>query len=120
MGVGLWWPGRSYLSQPLSQLEKHFVEKEKENLEGVKFWGCMKGYRGSSTRAEIAAIAIALMSNVPVHIATDSANSKTSLDTLLEDLRNKEIQCEDEWHYEEWPMKEQWTLIKDGDLWHKI
>ena len=120
MGVGLWWPCRTYATQPLSPLENMFVENDEEKIDGVRFWGCMKGHRGSSTRAEIAAIVIALLSKVPVHIATDSANAKKGLEELIMYLKQSENQKDNEWHYEEWPMGKHWSLINDGDLWHQV
>ena len=120
MGVGLWWPERTYLTQPLSDLEKKFVGKGEENLEGVSLWGCMSGHQGSSTRAEIAAIVVALMSSVPVHIATDSANAKNGLEKLKHSLRHADENSDNELYYEEWPMGKHWSLINDGDLWHQV
>ena len=120
MGVGLWWPNRSYITQPLTDLEKDFVEHETEQIDGVKMWGSMKGHRGSSTRAEIAAIILALLSDVPINIATDSANAKNGLDKLITYMKEEAEQNESEWHYEEWPMGKHWSFVHDGDLWEQV
>ena len=119
LGVGIWWPGRKYIDHELSHQELKYSSGNKETNEGVQLWACMKGYRGSSTRAEIAAIILAMMTPRAIHVATDSSSAKHGFDTLLNYLLYDDLRDKNKPHYEEWPMGKNWSLLNDGDLWHQ-
>ena len=70
-GAGIWWPGRKLGNHPLSQREIEMAWEEQET-DGVKLSTAIAGYGGSSTRAEIAGVLVALAATGGVHIATDS------------------------------------------------
>ena len=68
-GFGMYWP------EPLTDEEKAqiqmytFHQKEKD---GTSMWGRMTGQHAHSTRTELAALLIARLRPIPLHIATDS------------------------------------------------
>ena len=102
-----------------SRARKKYLCGNIETSEGVKLWACMRGYRGSSTRAEIAAIILAMLTPNAIHVATDSNNAKLGFEKLIAYIQEQDIRENNENHYEEWPMGKHWSLINDGDLWQQ-
>ena len=80
----------------------------------MAMWGPLKGMWQSSTRAELAALVIAMHIEVPLHIGIDNKAVVDKATALIEKARQiakkggkqpKRI------------MKRPWSLQNDGDLW---
>ena len=70
--AGLWWPGRSLTEHPLSALEQ-VMAHDVASKGGLELLAFLDGPISSSTRAELLGVIITIMSNLPVHVALDSA-----------------------------------------------
>ena len=122
LGYGVWWTARVLALHPISNQEHqhtngHHEDKEKCN---VRLWGQLCGHRGSSTRAEIAAILVALCPGMPTHIGTDSKSAMTVFLKLKSEIERRRSWPKDVPIYNEWPMGVSWKLADDGDLWEQI
>ena len=100
-GAGVFWPGRKEL---LSDAEEQMAYAE-DHHSGLKLYTALGGFGGSSTRTELAAGILAISSDVPVHIGTDSAAFQRKANKLLSWLRGGRRARAD------------WRMQSDGDLW---
>ena len=86
----------------------------------VRIAGKLDGHRGSSTRAEIAGILMALNAGIAAHIATDSQSAMTTFLILKRCAQQRACRNDDQVFYDEWPLGNHWMLINDGDLWEQV
>ena len=73
-GYGIWWPGTDAdTAKEQGRLERlrNYVIEEKWN-DGLAMWGPLKGMWQSSTRAELAALVIAMHIEVQLHVGIDN------------------------------------------------
>ena len=82
-GMGVYWPGRSALTDPLNQMESECAATEVSN-DGVKLWGAVCVHKCSSTRTEVAAGIIAAMADRAIHLGTDSRSFQLKLQGILD------------------------------------
>ncbi len=73
-GSGVWWPNRDLKLRPLSSGEEELAHIRVDR-DGVRLYTPIGGYSGSSTRTELAAGILAVLTNGPVHIGSDSKKS---------------------------------------------
>ena len=71
-GFGVWWPSRVLAEHPLIAIELSFSHQKDPSDGSVSLFGCLKGQRASSTRAEIMAGIIGAAGPGAIHQATDS------------------------------------------------
>ncbi len=100
-GFGVWWPKRA-AERPVTQQEQSLASHRRDEA-GTRLWGAATGQRSSSTRTELAAGVVSLLSGEPVHQGTDSMAFKTVADLILDDAPQR--------------RRKPWSLRKDGDLW---
>ena len=118
-GAGIWWPKRNVKDQPINENETCYTHDGYFTDDGLKLYSAIKGLKGSSTRAEIIAIMIALLSDIPIHVATDSENAKRGYCEIINFLTEQDLDEGEGDGYENWPMERHWSLITDGDLWEQ-
>ena len=126
--MGIYWPDRDFNEHPLEEQEARYMVSEQQQ-HGVAMWGVFAALRGSSTRCEIATAIIAILSERPVHVGTDSLALVKKGTVILEhqQQRNKTKLKEQDGTlilggatshlHRESPWKQRWQLMKDGDLW---
>jgi ribonuclease HI len=100
-GAGVWWPGRKHW---LNNAEDELAIIEKHD-DGVRLYTPIGGFSGSSTRTELAAAILAISSNGPVHLGTDSKAFVLRANFILDLIRQNKL------------PKVRWGLMSDGDLW---
>jgi hypothetical protein len=114
-GAGVWWPRRQILRcdltgdqylNPLSEAEMCLAH-HCQTPDGLQLYTKIGGFRGSSTRTELAAGIIAMVANGSVHIASDSAAFVLRANVLLGFLADGYIVQPGK------PL----GLTSDGDLW---
>ncbi len=103
-GAGIWWPARNLVDVPLSTAEEELAHGDC-NAEGVRLFTSIGGFGGSSTRTELAAGVIAISSQGPVRLGTDSEAFRSNAVGIIESIKRSDRR------------KAQWKTTSDGDLW---
>ena len=97
----MWWPQRQISNHRASDAESELAVSD-----GVQFATHIGGYSSSSTRTELAAGTVALVSHRPVHLGSDSEafvnKGQTIVERALQGL----------------PTNICWQTTSDGDLWY--
>ena len=101
-GFGVWWADRNLETHPLTALERTWTTW-KEELGKPSLWGSLSGHRASSTRTELAAGSVSMLSTSPVHQATDSMAYSKKMEKILAGQDMTE--------------RRPWGIQTDGDLW---
>lgn len=111
---GMWWP------DPPSESENEQMTRytfQQTVAQGTMMWGSMVGQHAHSTRTEHAALLIAMLSPIPLNIATDSQAMMDKAEYLI----NQAILWQLKMGTDQWttatPCGKAWGLQKDGDLW---
>lgn len=73
-------------------------------------------HRGSSTRAEFAAVIFALTSHIPINVGIDSLAAITTINRILYHIKQRDDNPNDQYLCNEWPCGKPWALIDDGDV----
>ena len=97
----MWWPDRS--KEDLSEEEKNFAQFEtykepadifdcesRAGREGVMLWNAFNTRLNSSTRCELGAAILALLSPINVNIGIDNATVVKKRDEIINHLRRQE------------------------------
>jgi len=113
-GAGIWWPNRDATGCSKQGLTRKLVSDAEHEIaycvqkdEGTMLYTAIGGFAGSSTRAELAAGLVAIMSDGPVHIGSDSKVFVDEAKRLLKLLRKGTQHAH----------RRPWSTINDGDLW---
>ena len=104
-GAGVWWPGRDTRIKPLSKAELEMAYHLQCN-DGLRVMLPVPGTAGNSTRMELAAAILAMLSDDPVNFGTDSQAFIDKANACIQRIRDG------------LPPREPWGVQKDGDLWH--
>ena len=89
---------------PIGQAERHLAHAE-QRAGGVELITHLVGFGGTSTRAELAAAIVALSSDLPVHLGTDSRAFKLKAEQVHELVKAERA------------PRRPWQTQCDGDLW---
>ena len=100
-GAGVWWPGRT---RRLCMAEED-LSLGSVSDKGVRLRTAIGGFAGSSTRTELAAGILAICSNAPMHLGSDSKAFVDKANVYI-DMINKGKR-----------PRLKWALVPDGDLW---
>ena len=118
-GAGVWWPNRQVqlpdehdhrqhdeqaYAGPIAPSESEIAEVDQRDA-GLMLTTFLQGFGGSSTRMELAASILALASDIPVHIGTDSQAFMTKALSIQELIGTGKH------------MRRPWGTQIDGDLW---
>ena len=139
-GAGVWWPGRK--EDSLSPEEKRYAQykmyqekadifdrEAKEGREGVMLWNAFNTRLNSSTRCELGAAILALLSPLTLNIGVDNATVVTRGNEIIDHLRKQEaVERKDAKGIKKLggtlsvlhrptPYKQGWPQMRDGDLW---
>ena len=116
-GFGIWWTG------PPSQNENEMMTRytfQQLVGGGTMMWGNMTGQHAHSTRTELAAVLVAMLRPIPLHLASDSQAMIDKANILM----NQAILWQLRVGTEHWttanPCGRAWGLQKDGDLWERF
>ena len=139
-GAGVWWPARK--ASTLTAKEKHIAEyreveparsifepQRPEENGGLMLWSPFNARLNSSTRCELGAAIIALLSPYGLNIGIDNATVVERGNAIIKHLRKQQTQsrysqqgakllggCTSRLHRPS-PYKQRWALMQDGDLW---
>ena len=122
--AAVWWPQRESSKQPLSTLE-HEYALERQLQDGLEVASYIDGFVSSSTRTELLGIILALFSDLPVHLAVDSAavlgparRIQSWLIRYVQSLSSAQLPQSpaDTWQLK--PLGKHFELTSNGDLWH--
>ena len=80
-GFGLWWPDPPSPEEH-EQLTRYTYQQQAGD--GIMMWGNMTGQHAHSTRTELAALLVAMLRPIPLHIATDSQAMIDKADFLMD------------------------------------
>ena len=86
-GMGVWLPGRDLEVAPLGDDEFQFSLHE-QTPDGVMKWAALRGRAQDSTRAELAALLMALTSPGTTHIGQDNDTAVGALLKILRELHD--------------------------------
>eukprot|EP00973_Karenia_brevis_P031134 4295146-Karenia_brevis.AAC.1 len=100
--AGVWWPGRTQISE----MEKDFMHI-KEEANGIKQWANLPGPSTSSTRPELLGFCLAMLADVPVHVGIDNSAVVENGNKLIQQLQ----------HNHDYTPSTPYLLQTDGDLW---
>ena len=139
-GAGVWWPGREPL--PLTPAEKQAakyreVEAAKDLFDpdlpvqvgGTMLWCPFNARLNSSTRCELGAAIIAMLSPYGLNIGIDNATVVERGNAIIEHQRRQLAQDIRDHKgtirlgggrarlHKSSPFKQRWALMQDGDLW---
>ena len=122
--MGIYWPDRKLTEHPLEEYEAKYTTSEQQD-HGVAMLGVSTALRGSSTRCEIATAIIAMLSERPVHLGTDSLALVKKGTAILEHQQSRnEAKLKEQngalilggttshLHLDS-PWKQNWKLVKD-------
>ena len=83
--AGIWWPQRTLIEQPLTQLEGDYTIS-KQTSDGVELLTFTQGSSSSSSRTELLGLNAALFSGVPFFAALDSSVVLRTAQAILDYL----------------------------------
>ena len=83
-------------------------------------WGNMTGQHSHSTRTELAAVLVAMLRPIPLHIASDSQAMIDKANFLMDQAVLWQLRMGSEHWTTVNPCKKAWGLQKDGDLWERF
>ena len=116
-GFGLWWPNPPEVGED-DQITRYTYQRQAE--QGVLMWGNMSGQESHSTRTELAAVLIAMLRPIPLHIASDSQAMIDKANMLIDAAILWQLRTStDDWTTAN-PCGRPWGLQKDGDLWERF
>ena len=118
-GFSMWWP-EPPADHEVDQITRFTFQEDIAG--GRAMWACMNGQHAHSTRTELAALLVAMLRPIPLHIATDSQ--------ALIDKATKIMDAAVLWQLrmstgsDHWPMSnpygKPWSSQVDGDLWERF
>ena len=116
-GFGIWWLDRVPDEENVRMTKythQHHVD------EGSSMWANMAGQHAHSTWTEIAAVLIAMLRPVPLHLGSDSQAMIDKANFLMDEAALWQLRmATNHWNARN-PCKKPWSLQRDGDLWEKI
>ena len=116
-GFGIWWPDTDGFEDG-HQLHK-FTHQEALD-QGILMWGSLPGLGCSSTRTELAAALMALLSARPVHIARDSKAMIDKASKLIKAAEHWQLCSRTAGWMHRNPCGKPWGMQTDGDLWEQF
>jgi hypothetical protein len=112
-GFGLWWPKQKEVA-PNPYLQAKVEEH------GTAMWAGLRGNSVSSTRTELAAIVVACMWPIALHIGTDSLAVVRKAGYLIRTAAKWNDSPGLPAHTRRNPCGRPWSMQPDGDLWHQF
>ena len=116
-GYGMYWLEPPSENENIEMTKYTFSEAAEG---GVIMWGHMAGQQCHSTRTELAALLIAMLRPIPLHIATDSAALITKAEQLMDAAVIWQLSTTAQNRTTKNPCGKPWGLQKDGDLWERF
>lgn len=114
-GFGIWWPDESGGGLERAGTAHNHMHHEKWR-HGTAMWACLHGPWHSSHRAELSALVVAMHAQRAIHIGIDN---KAVVDKARQLIQlGKKAEADARWHRK--PLKKQWSLQTDGDLWWRF
>ena len=120
LGYGVYWAHRCEESAPVEQHERDIMDGSEHHKDGCIIFGHLKGLRGSSTRAELASIILALAKYGPMHIGCDNLNAVKGLKCIIQHIHNMRSRKVQGKRTNAKPFRTSFSLTTDGDLWNDI
>lgn len=120
LGYGVFWPNRTGAIQPTTEDECAISDGIHTNDKGMMLYGQIKGLRGSSTRAEIAAVILAMCGAGPIHVASDNKNVVNAVGKMRTFLQDNAQRKAKGWKTKINPLGKPFRSINDGDLLHEL
>ena len=116
-GFGIWWIDKVPEEENKAMAKYTYQYHQGE---GSTMWANMAGQHAHSTRTEIAAVLIAMLRPVPLHLGSDSQAMIDKANFLMNAAVLWQLRMGTNHWTTKNPCKKPWSLQKDGDLWEQF